>query len=764
MVVINLGFLELSKSLNSQYFDINKKSRIETLFDMMLEKLKYRIPCKSCVSSWSGPRRESPQLDKFYTLMNYNMMSESSIEAAFESGVKLILLWDATVGGPMIFHGDHNLINQYLQAVDDIHRWMEITTVSDDQSKGQKAIELAMAQLKEEFANIFTGQTCCPSYSTCSSSMSDSTCFELDEEDYLDYHAPSEEEINNLRAIAERMNSVGYLRQCVQCYKRVRKALLEDRIQRLGVEKLSSRGVQRLVWAVLEAKIRQWIRGAIVCVRVLFSIEKQLCEQIFGGFGDNVADFCLLETIRDAAIQLFDFVEAISTTRRSPERLFKFLDVYKVFMIDLLPHLKVLFQLKSEEPDHIQALKVPIRIRTNEAIHQLLVAIDAILPQLEKSLLRDVSSGLVPGGSHHNLTRHIMKYITRISDYNQSLTELIIFEPPKYSIYFDDQFGPEMDLLKFEGQTPLVLHLIWIIEILLHNLELKSKDYKDAALGYLFKMNNIHHIVQEIEGCPGLKMMIPDDYLYILTEEVQQSANSYRAATCSNILHCLRHEGLEGGNWSFLVSDTSDVSKSALKARFKTFNSMFEEIHRTQSTWSVPDRRLQAQVHKSLLEKLIPAYRSFLGVFRIHVEMGKQPEKYIKYSVEDLETAVLDFFEKEGNFRHKLISLKGLAATRVKKNDKKVSEERDSVSTSIAAELGPNCPHTPLATLLPPKDSSFFDYQFVSDMDFLEFERQTPLVLHFSWIIMILLYQLEVESMDYKDAALAHLRMNQRKA
>jgi exocyst complex protein 7 len=72
---------------------------------------------------------------------------------------------------------------------------------------------------------------------------------------------------------------------------------------------------------------------------------------------------------------------------------------------------------------------------------------------------------------------------------------------------------------------------------------------------------------------------------------------------------------------------------------------MFEEVHRTQATWLIPDSQLREELRISISEKLIPAYRSFLGRFRSHIESGKHPENYIKYSVEDLENAVWDFFE-----------------------------------------------------------------------------------------------------------------------
>ncbi|KAI3802753.1 hypothetical protein L1987_30896 [Smallanthus sonchifolius] len=197
-----------------------------------------------------------------------------------------------------------------------------------------------------------------------------------------------------------------------------------------------------------------------------------------------------------------------------------------------------------------------------------------------------------------------------------------------------------MDFTDHEGQSPLALHLIWIIVILQFNLEGKSKHYKDNSLAYVFIMNNIHYIVQKIKGSPELREMIGDGFLRKLTGKYRQAATRYQRATWVGVLYCLRDEGLH-----MTGSFSSGVSESSLRERFKSFNAMFEEVHKMQALWLIPDTQLREELQISISEKLIPAYRSFLGRFRTHIENGPHPEKYIKYSVEDLEAAILDFFE-----------------------------------------------------------------------------------------------------------------------
>ncbi|KAG6736281.1 exocyst complex component EXO70A1-like [Populus alba x Populus x berolinensis] len=611
-----------------------------------------------------------------------NYSTDTSFAVPFEDAQKIILRWDSTASEEarerMIFDGDRQEVDLYLQAVDDIQKSMSSTSISSDHhgqdsndNKVTSAIQIAMARLEDEFRNILINHTSPveldsliisdrASLNHSTSSVRSITEFDQEEvrrgsgdlDDGLDpiqradstnssvsYRSTSsireidlipQEAVADLQSIAKRMISAGYFRECIQVYGSVRKSAVDASFRRLGIEKLSIGDIQRLEWETLETKIRRWIRAAKVCVRILFASEKQLCEEIFYGIGTAVDDACFMETVKGPAIQLFNFAEAISISRRSPEKMFKILDLHDALM-GLSPDIDVVFESKSADS---------VRVQAAEILSRLAEAARGILSEFESAVLREPSTVAVPGGTIHPLTRYVMNYISLISDYKQTLIELIMSKPSTGSRYSGDPTTPDMEFAQLEGKTPLALHLIWIIVILQFNLEGKSKHYKDASLAHLFMMNNVHYIVQKVKGSPELREMIGDDYLRKLTGKFRQAATSYQRATWVSVLYCLRDEGLHvSGSFS------SGVSKSALRERFKSFNAMFEEVHRTQATWLIPDSQLREELRISISEKLIPAYRSFLGRFRSHIESGKHPENYIKYSVEDLENAVLDFFE-----------------------------------------------------------------------------------------------------------------------
>lgn len=588
---------------------------------------------------------------------------ESTTASAAE---KTILLWDSTASedarDKMIFSGDRLEIDRYLDAVDELQKSMASTTLSDSSSAASSTLQIAMARLEDEFRNILLSHTSPIEAELLTESTHPeftSQEFELKDEigessfdKQLEHQESStstpgscykstssirevdlipSDAVYDLRCIAERMIAAGYLRECIQVYASVRKSAVDASLKKLNVEKLSIGDIQRLEWETLETKIRRWIRAAKICIRVLFASERRLCEQIFEGLGTSADDACFMETIKGPAIQLFNFAEAISISRRSPEKLFKILDLHDA-LSDLLPDIDAVFESKSSESIRIQAVEI---------LSRLAEAARGILSEFENAVLREPSRVPVPGGTIHPLTRYVMNYISLISDYKQTLLELIVSKPSTGPRYSSDPNVPDMDFTEFEGQaSTLALHLIWIIVILQFNLDGKSKHYKDASLIHLFMMNNVHYIVQKVKGSPELREMIGDYYLRKLTGKFRISATNYQRATWVRVLHCLRDEGLHvSGSFS------SGVSKSALRERFKSFNAMFEEVHRTQATWLIPDNQLREELRISISEKLLPAYRSFLGRFRSHIESGRHPENYIKYSVEDLENAVLDFFE-----------------------------------------------------------------------------------------------------------------------
>jgi exocyst complex protein 7 len=91
--------------------------------------------------------------------------------------------------------------------------------------------------------------------------------------------------------------------------------------------------------------------------------------------------------------------------------------------------------------------------------------------------------------------------------------------------------------------------------------------------------------------------------------------------------------------------DSGGISKTQIKERFKNFTLTFEDLCQRQSQWTIPDNELREAVRLQIEEVLLPAYRSFLKRYSSAIENGKIPNKYVKYTAEDLERMIGELFE-----------------------------------------------------------------------------------------------------------------------
>ncbi|KAI4373764.1 hypothetical protein MLD38_011848 [Melastoma candidum] len=178
--------------------------------------------------------------------------------------------------------------------------------------------------------------------------------------------------------------------------------------------------------------------------------------------------------------------------------------------------------------------------------------------------------------------------------------------------------------------------LMSVMDFLDANLDMKSKLYRDPSLGYIFLMNNGRYILQKIKSTPEIRDLMGDAWCRKRSSDLRNYHKSYQHETWCRLLQCLNQEGL-------MVS--GKIQKPALKEKFKAFNAMFDEIHKTQSTWVVNDERMQSELRVSIAAVVTPAYRSFLGRFRQYLDPGRQSEKYIKYQPEDIEGLIDDLFD-----------------------------------------------------------------------------------------------------------------------
>ncbi|KAL7174231.1 hypothetical protein ACSBR2_033481 [Camellia fascicularis] len=421
-----------------------------------------------------------------------------------------------------------------------------------------------------------------------------------------------------LHDLALQMAHAGHQQQLFTIYREIRAAILEQSLRKLGVEKLTKDDVQRMQWEVLEAKIGNWIHFMRIAVKLLFAGERKVCDQIFEGV-DSLREQCFADVTESCVAVLLSFGEAIAKSKRSPEKLFVLLDMYEI-MRELQPEMESIFESK-----YCMEMRESAVVLTK----RLAQTAQETFGDFEEAVEKDATKTAVLDGTVHPLTSYVINYVKFLFDYQSTLKQLF----------------QEFD----EGDADSLLTSVTtrIMQALQTNLDGKSKQYKDPALTQLFLMNNIHYIVRSVRRSEA-KDLLGDDWVQIHRRIVQQHANQYKRISWSKILQCLTIQGLSSSSGNQFGGDSggnSGVSRAMVKERFKTFNIQFEELHQRQSQWTVPDSELRESLRLAVAEVLLPAYRSFIRRFGPLIENGKNPQKYIKFTPEDLERMLAEFFE-----------------------------------------------------------------------------------------------------------------------
>ncbi|KAK6122160.1 hypothetical protein DH2020_044098 [Rehmannia glutinosa] len=425
--------------------------------------------------------------------------------------------------------------------------------------------------------------------------------------------------IGDLHEIAKRMVAAGYVKECSHAYSTCRREFLEESFSRLGLQKLSIDEVHRMQWTQLEDEIEKWIKAINVALRILFPSERRLCDRVFFGYS-SAADLSFMEVCRGSTIQLLNFADAVAIGSRAPERLFKVLDVYETIR-DLMPEFELIFS-----DQYCLSLR-------NEAItiwKRLGEAIRGIFMELENLIRRDPAKDAVPGGRLHPITRYVMNYLRAACRARITLEQV-----------FEESVASNVDYRKGDDQglsssSSLAVQMAWIMELLESNLEAKSKIYRDSALCSVFMMNNGRYIVQKVKD-NELGTLLGEDWIRKHTAKVRQYHVNYQRSSWSKVLGVLKVDNNS--------TSPNGASSKNLREKLKLFNSYFEEICKTQSTWVIFDDQLRDELRASISGSLTPAYRGFITRLQGATDIGKNADRYIRYSVEDIEARISGLFQ-----------------------------------------------------------------------------------------------------------------------
>ncbi|XP_074573946.1 exocyst complex component EXO70H1-like [Curcuma longa] len=422
----------------------------------------------------------------------------------------------------------------------------------------------------------------------------------------------SAEAVRDIRAVAKTMISAGYGKECVRIYGTMRKSFVEESIYRLGFDRKKA-DVHKLDWAVIEPKIQSWLAVFPVAFRTLFSGERSLCDYVFKG-SDAIRESCFADITGDVAVRILSFPESVARSKRSPEKIFRLLDLYDA-VSEHWPDIETLFAFESTAAVRSQAVASLLRLAE---------VVRATLADFEAAIMRDASKSAVPGGDVHPLTRYVMNYVAFFSDYKTALVDIFAdfpFQAP-YTLpesLFDATAvatppvsapsSPTSTVNSFDENPwrsspssptaaaagSIAARIAWLILVLLCKLNGKAEHYREAAISYLFLANNLHYIVRKVKE-NSLGVLLGDEWAVRHAEKARHYLRSYERLAWAKLA-------------DEIPTETADMTADEAERRMRRFDDALEAACKGRAV--VSDAEMREQVRQSVTNMIVPPYRVF---------------------------------------------------------------------------------------------------------------------------------------------------------
>ncbi|KAI1232335.1 Exocyst complex component 7, partial [Lamprotornis superbus] len=174
------------------------------------------------------------------------------------------------------------------------------------------------------------------------------------------------------------------------------------------------------------------------------------------------------------------------------------------------------------------------------------------------------------------------------------------------------------------------------------NLLSKSKVYEDPALSAIFLHNNYNYILKSLEKSELIQLVAVTQktaersYRELIEQQIQTYQRSWLKVTDYILERNLPvfQPGVK----------LKDKERQMIKERFKGFNDGLEELCKIQKAWAIPDMEQRDKIRRAQKTIVKETYGAFLNRYG-NVPFTKNPEKYIKYQVDQVGEMIEKLFD-----------------------------------------------------------------------------------------------------------------------
>uniref|UniRef100_A0A2H6N603 Exocyst complex component 7 n=1 Tax=Micrurus carvalhoi TaxID=3147026 RepID=A0A2H6N603_9SAUR len=236
-------------------------------------------------------------------------------------------------------------------------------------------------------------------------------------------------------------------------------------------------------------------------------------------------------------------------------------------------------------------------------------------------------------GTVHELTSNAILFLQQLLDFQETAGAMLASQETSSSASsYSSEFSRRL----------LSTYICKVLGNLQLNLLSKSKVYEDPALSAIFLLNNYNYILKSLEK---------SELIQLVAVTQKTAERSYRELIQQQIL-TYQCSWLKVTDY---ISDKNlpvfqpgvklkDKERQVIKERFKGFNDGLEELCKIQKAWAIPDTEQRDNIRHAQKTIVEETYATFLNRYG-SVPFTKNPEKYIKYRVEQVGEMIEKLFD-----------------------------------------------------------------------------------------------------------------------
>ncbi|XP_028375257.1 exocyst complex component 7 isoform X8 [Phyllostomus discolor] len=227
-------------------------------------------------------------------------------------------------------------------------------------------------------------------------------------------------------------------------------------------------------------------------------------------------------------------------------------------------------------------------------------------------------------GTVHELTSNAILFLQQLLDFQETAGAMLASQETSSSATsYNSEFSKRL----------LSTYICKVLGNLQLNLLSKSKVYEDPALSAIFLHNNYNYILKALEKSELIQLVAVTQktaersYREHIDHQIQTYQRSWTKVT----------EYISEKNLPVFQPGVKlrDKERQMIKERFKGFNDGLEELCKTQKAWAIPDTEQRDKIRQAQKHIVKETYGAFLHRYS-SVPFTKNPEKYIKYRVEQV--------------------------------------------------------------------------------------------------------------------------------